>query len=100
MFEQFDNWRGEHPRARRRRSSALHLRFQKISVLLDINGVVPNRSHKSIADLLPMKDLAGIECHGEIEIGGADFSKRHCDFVPSIQHPAFSIDYEQEHEQE
>src|SRR4029453_1045423 len=72
-FDQFRNWRGELPRARHRRRSALHPHFQNISVLLDRNGVVRNRSHKSIVDLLPMKDLAGIECHREIEMGSADF---------------------------
>ncbi len=37
-------------------------------MLLDVNGTVANCPRKSVADLLPMKDLPGIKCHHEVEI--------------------------------
>src|SRR5439155_15172696 len=42
--------------------------FQNIVVLLCVNHVLPDGSHKPVADLLPMKDLPGIKCHHEVEI--------------------------------
>src|SRR6266850_228844 len=47
MSDHTSDWRGELPRARHREGSALHFALQKIAVLLDINGVVRNGSHKS-----------------------------------------------------
>jgi hypothetical protein len=43
--------------------------FQKIPVLLHINWSIANRAAKSIADSFPMKYLARIEGHRQIEIG-------------------------------
>jgi hypothetical protein len=37
-------------------------------MLPDANGTVANCPRKSVADLLPMKDLPGIKRHCEIEI--------------------------------
>src|SRR5436190_10210780 len=37
--------------------------FQAVSTLLDVNSHIANRAHKSLAHVLPVKDLAGIECH-------------------------------------
>lgn len=37
-------------------------------MLLDVNCTIANCSNKPIADFLPMKNLTGVQCFGEIEI--------------------------------
>src|SRR6266480_308530 len=85
ILDQFHNWRGEllracskfALRARLRRSSALHPYFQRITPLLNVNGQLSNRSEKSAADLSPMKDLTGIECHRQIKIWRENLNQFH-----------------------
>src|SRR5438093_6715053 len=51
--------------------------FQNIVVLLHTRRDIPNRSHKSVAGLFPMKDLAGIKRHRQIEIWCGNFNELH-----------------------
>src|SRR5438045_5592270 len=39
-----------------------HFCAQNLATLLDTNWQIADRSHKSLTDLFPMKDLARIEC--------------------------------------
>ena len=57
----------------RRWSSALHHYLKTSAALLDVNRHIADRSHESMPSLFPMKYLAGIERHREIEIARQKF---------------------------
>ena len=85
MRDRLRNWRDEllrgqsldPPLSRRRRSSALNVRIQDVPPLLYVNGSIADYSHESMPDLLPMKDLAGIERHRQIEIRCGNLDQFH-----------------------
>jgi hypothetical protein len=50
---------------------------QRIAALFGIYRPISNHAAKSVVDLFPMKHLAGIERHCEIEVGRGNFSQFH-----------------------
>src|ERR1700688_3315226 len=50
---------------------------QRIAALFRIHRPISNRAVKSVVDLFPMKHLAGIERHRQIEIGRGNFCELH-----------------------
>src|SRR5205814_9630495 len=59
-------------------SSALHLYLQDLPTLLHINRVLANRPAKTGAIFFPMKDLAGSQGHGQLEVWRFDSHQVHC----------------------
>jgi hypothetical protein len=65
--------------------------------------VRPRQNHATIqqstlafSDLLPMKHLARIKGHRQIEAGGRNFGELHFAILSMIQHSNFDYDYEHE----
>ena len=52
-------------------ATAAHL--QRTATLLHLERFIADRSEKAVVDLVPMKDLAGIERHRQIEIRQRQF---------------------------
>jgi len=51
-------------------------------MLLDIDRSISDRSNKSAIDILPMKDLAGVQCYCEIKIECANLGQFHIQHSP------------------
>ena len=52
-------------------------RNQSIATLLNMDRFIRNHSKKAAANLIPMKDLAGVKRLLQIEIRGCDFCQFH-----------------------
>ena len=63
---------------------------QRIAALFRINRPISNRAVKSVVDLFPMKHLAGIERHRQIEIGRGNFSELHKQ-TSNVQHSTSNV---------
>ena len=57
--------------------SRCHIPTQNVTLLFNVNRVFSNRPTKTVADFFPVKHLAGIQGHGQVEVRRFDSCQVH-----------------------
>ena len=63
---------------------------QRIAALFGVYRPISNHAAKSLANPFPVKHLAGIERHRQIEIGSGNFSELHKQ-TSNVQHSTSNV---------